>query len=304
MVEISICIPAFNNLDTLKRCLKSIFYQTFSNYEIIITDDSTTDEISAYIQSLSENKIKYYKNEQRLGSPENWNEAIRKSGSQLVKILHHDDWLTDPGSLQVFYDLMKNKDVSMGFVSSRNYGIGNKLISGYNSPKADVIEQIRIKPELLIKENVIGSPSAIIFRKNDLYFDVNTVWLVDVDFYVRLLKENNNIAFSSIDAVSIGNSEYQITKKVENDRSVILYEYFYLLNKYNIRNIYKTEYHKATTRLFNKFNIRSVYDIKKYYLDSLPNDIARFFSLGNKISGILRRQNIRLLKKIKRYFTL
>ena len=44
--KVSICIPAYNNVNEVKRLLESIFLQRFKNYEIILTDDSTNNEIS------------------------------------------------------------------------------------------------------------------------------------------------------------------------------------------------------------------------------------------------------------------
>ena len=59
MVKVSICIPAYNNEQSVRRLLASVEKQIFQDYEVIITDDSTGDGIG----KLAEEKdyVKYYK---------------------------------------------------------------------------------------------------------------------------------------------------------------------------------------------------------------------------------------------------
>ena len=45
MVKVSICIPAYNNEQSVRRLLASVEKQIFQDYEVIITDDSTGDGI-------------------------------------------------------------------------------------------------------------------------------------------------------------------------------------------------------------------------------------------------------------------
>ena len=60
--KVSICIPAYNNVNEVKRLLESIFLQRFKNYEIILTDDSTNNEISELIEQMGRQKIRYIHN--------------------------------------------------------------------------------------------------------------------------------------------------------------------------------------------------------------------------------------------------
>ena len=46
----------------------------------------------------------YYKNIKVLGTPENWNESIRKAKGAWIKLMHDDDWFANENSLQKFYE--------------------------------------------------------------------------------------------------------------------------------------------------------------------------------------------------------
>src|SRR5688572_6037089 len=108
--KVSICIPAYKNASALAKCLNSILCQSFSDFEIIITDDTRDDTIKNLVQNIDfgNKKFIYKHNPVQLGSPENWNAAIKLAGGEYIKVLHHDDWFTDEHSLKVFVDLLEN----------------------------------------------------------------------------------------------------------------------------------------------------------------------------------------------------
>lgn len=298
MPKVSICIPTYNNLEALKRCLNSVLLQNYTDYEVVVTDDSSNEDIKNYLaeNSLLEN-IFYFKNQTALGSPENWNEAIRKSKGEYIKILHHDDWFTHENSLEIFVQLLdKNPTSAIGFVASKNINLENNMIINYNRPSKEKIEEIKNNPVTLLNGNFIGAPSATIFRKNNFsIFDSNTIWFVDIDFYIQILLQNNNLIFSEIDAISIGASPTQITKSVESNKTINIFEHFYLLNKWGIKKIMTSPIEQTTYSLIKKFKIKNTQDIRKLgFKDSLPKDINKLFkkiffsNLKEKLKSTIR----------------
>jgi len=106
---ISICIPAYKRVAYLQRLLESIAAQTFSGFEIILTDDSPDDSVANLIKNYSSLNIKYFKNEAALGTPANWNCGIAKASGEWIKLMHDDDWFASPHSLQQFADAANKK---------------------------------------------------------------------------------------------------------------------------------------------------------------------------------------------------
>ena len=86
--------------------------------------------------------------------------------------------------------------------------------SEYNQQK----KMFMYNPLDLIYINIIGSPSAIIISKDHkLYFDNNLKFLVDIDFYIRLLKKTKARDFSifnrnSLEIISSQDNKTSITK--------------------------------------------------------------------------------------------
>lgn len=284
MLKVSICIPTYNNLAGLKKALDSVFQQTFTNYEIIITDDSSNNEIGDFVKTLDKENLRYYKNPIALGSPENWNEALRKANGEYIKILHHDDWFTDENALEAFVKLLDdNPNCSLGFVSSKVINLENENLEYTNKPDENYVKRINEFPIELLRGNKIGAPSATIFRKtNNLFFDPHLIWLVDIDFYINLLKQGT-LYYDNSEAICIGVSPSQITNSVNKDKKTNVFEYFYLLKKYKIQNLAKTTILPPYKWLAEKFSLKNVQDIRDAgYAEELPVDVDVIFTSASK----------------------
>ena len=63
MPKVSICIPAYNQVAYLQRTIDSVLAQTFTDYEIIITDDSDNKLVKDFVEQYNlPGVIHYYKN--------------------------------------------------------------------------------------------------------------------------------------------------------------------------------------------------------------------------------------------------
>ena len=62
-LKFSILIPTYNGADLIKETLGSILSQSFDNYEIIIQEDASGDNIEKVIKSFNDDRIKFFKNQ-------------------------------------------------------------------------------------------------------------------------------------------------------------------------------------------------------------------------------------------------
>src|SRR5882762_218068 len=103
VVFISICIPAYKRVSFLRRLLDSIQVQTYRHFEVVVTDDSPDNEVFELCRAhFLTGSIRYFKNEKKLGTPENWNESIRRARGEWIKLMHDDDWFANPVALKIF----------------------------------------------------------------------------------------------------------------------------------------------------------------------------------------------------------
>lgn len=71
----------------------------------------------------------------------------------------------------------------------------------------------------------IGAPSATIYRKGAPEYEEKLTWIVDVEFYMRLLQKNPRFVVSKEPLVSIGVSENQLTESCRTDGKLNIFEY-------------------------------------------------------------------------------
>jgi glycosyltransferase involved in cell wall biosynthesis len=95
MTLVSICISTYRQVEFLRQTLHSILAQDYSEYEIVVTDDSPDDCVETVVRSMDfGTRMRFFRNRTRLGAPENWNEAVRRASGEYIKIMHHDDHFT------------------------------------------------------------------------------------------------------------------------------------------------------------------------------------------------------------------
>lgn len=271
--KVSICIPTYKQVKYLRKTLMSILEQTYSDYEIVVTDDSPDDSVKSLLKEFDfKGKLHYYKNESALGSPENWNEGLRKATGKYIKPLHHDDFFVGEFALAEFVNMLdRNPDADFGFCSSIIVDGNTEEISAYY-PSAISLQNLKKLPENLFMGNKIGAPSATIFRKNDLTFDNKLKWLVDLEFYIRYLNKNKNFAFNLRPLIATtNNAGHQVTSESLNNKNIELFENLYVYNKLMLDYTDRIALIDHFKLLFHRFGIKSKKDIEKEGLSDFLN---------------------------------
>lgn len=257
---VSICIPAYRQPELLKRCLRSISGQHFSDYEVIVTDDSPDDSVELVMRSFGD-ALQYVKNLQPLGSPANWNAGLQRATGRYVKIMHQDDWFAVPEALGLFVEALEtHTDCDFVFSACENVGSERWL----HRPSAEQLRILRQDPASLFSGNFIGAPSTGMFRNNpDFRYDERMKWLVDVDQYIRVLQHNPRFVYLDRPLVNIGLHEGQVTGVVSGDKKVVIPEYLLLLEKLSPKVLQQVRYFDYCWRLLRNYKVRSVGELQE-----------------------------------------
>lgn len=92
----SVVIPTHNRLDLLKDAMETVLRQDYSDFELMIFDNASTDDIRGYIESIGDRRIRYERSDEFLPVTASWNRAIDLAMGDYVTFLGDDDGLT-PG---------------------------------------------------------------------------------------------------------------------------------------------------------------------------------------------------------------
>jgi glycosyltransferase involved in cell wall biosynthesis len=88
----SVVLPAYNAAPYVEQAIKSVLVQTYSNYELVIVEDASTDNTAEILSRYrSHPKVRLYHNPTNLGMSANWNACLRQARGELIAKLDADD---------------------------------------------------------------------------------------------------------------------------------------------------------------------------------------------------------------------
>lgn len=196
--KVSVCIPTYNYGHYLADAIKSVLAQTFTDFELLVIDDCSTDNTRETVRILmnSDSRIHYIQNEARLGFVGNFTRCIEVATGEYVKILCADDVLeaTCLEKMVRAFDTHDHvtlvscsrllADQSLNTIKTLSYPAKTGLLSG-----TDVINRC------FFSGNLIGEPTAVLFRKKNALrgFNAGYSLLVDLEMWFYLLEQGDII---------------------------------------------------------------------------------------------------------------
>lgn len=165
---VSIITPSYNTSKVIKAAVESILKQTYSNWELIIVDDCSSDNSMEILMPYMEkdSRIKVMTNKTNLGAAHSRNKAIKQSNGEYIAFLDSDDlWL--PAKLEKQIALMKKENCYMCYTAYTIIDIlGNEVAHHPVHTKTSYAD-------LLKRPSMIGMLTMIYNAKKlgKLYFD-------------------------------------------------------------------------------------------------------------------------------------
>lgn len=105
MPKFSIILPVRNGSNYIRECITSILAQTYTDFELLILENASTDDTSQIIQSFNHEKIKIITAKKLLNIEENWARAAETPKAEFMTLIGHDD-LLKPDFLETINELI------------------------------------------------------------------------------------------------------------------------------------------------------------------------------------------------------
>lgn len=114
---VSIIMPSYNTADYISESIKSVQAQTYTNWELIIVDDCSTDNTDEVVGAfLGDRRIRYLKNERNSGAAVSRNRALREATGRWIAFLDSDDlWV--PEKLEKQIGFMEKNGYSFSYTN-------------------------------------------------------------------------------------------------------------------------------------------------------------------------------------------
>ncbi len=182
MPLVSVIIPTYNRESFIAECVESVLAQTFSDFELIVVDDGSTDRTETVVGRYSD-KIRYLRQEQR-GPAAARNSGIRDASSEWLSFLDSDDlWLPRKLELQMEY-LRNSPDTKICYTEEIWYRRGRRVNPAQKHRKYSGWIYQKMLPLCIV------SPSSVMIHRSVLekvgLFDEELPACEDYDLWLRI----------------------------------------------------------------------------------------------------------------------
>lgn len=206
MATVSIIVPNYNHSRFLEERLESIFSQTFQDFEVILLDDSSTDNSVEVLKRYATHpKVReLLVNDHNSGSPfKQWQQGFALSLGEYIWIAESDDYADKDFLATLVPALKANPQLGLAYCQSRIIGENSEIIGEYSSYSVTCPE--RWKQDFtnsgtaeicsyLLRINSIPNASAAVVRKTalaDIIIPDNLKTMGDWYVWIKLLSRWN-----------------------------------------------------------------------------------------------------------------
>jgi glycosyltransferase involved in cell wall biosynthesis len=190
---ITVLLPAYNNSEYIESAIRSILNQTFTDFELLIIDDFSSDDTVERIKNINDPRIRLILNEKNLGLGRTLNLGLEMAKYDLVARMDSDD-ISLPDRLSVQHDFMTaNPEIG---VLSCSYAMmsGGKII--YTVRAAETHAVIR---QRLVLHSEIMHP-CVMYRKSEIlkYGGYKNIPVEDYELWLRI---KDSVVFHNIQEI-------------------------------------------------------------------------------------------------------
>lgn len=277
MPEVSVILPNYNHARFLKQRIESILNQTFSDFELIILDDFSSDNSRSRLESCQFNeKVSHYiVNDKNSGSPFlQWSKGISLAKGKYIWIAESDDYI-DTTFLELGVRSLSESDSDFFYCKSVQVDSDGNYLRGLDWWLADLRmqnwkENYSSKAEVelnkfLIRKNHICNASSVLFRnrpelteylKAIVHFRFCGDWL----FWLQYLKDSNRVVFNK-DCINYWRDHASTTRSyIDFDRNIEMLKIYHWIAE----NVLKSE----SFLLFNYYYKHHIFKKSRKHLGS------------------------------------
>lgn len=194
--DVSLIMSVYNGEDYLSEALDSVLHQTFTNWELIVINDCSTDGTAAILERYSamDSRVRVYTNDVNLRLPSSLNKALSLAGGRYIARMDADD-ICLPDRLQKQYEFMQSHpDVALSscrFMTLKNGVIASGGCGGKND--AESIKALLLVTNPILHPGIIAKAEVI----RELGYDKNFTCTEDMELWTRFVLAGHKVEILS-----------------------------------------------------------------------------------------------------------
>lgn len=218
---VSVLIPTRNRPRLAIKAVRSALAQTYRPIEVVVTDNSDTDQLGDMLASIGDERIRYVKNSENIGPILNWRKALDIANGEYCIVLPDDDYLINPFYVEDAAEILANDEINL-VIPDCILSYPSKSVIGASGHSGfikgqDFIRKGRHIPHIgnVFRKEMAQRFNA--FHSNDILWSDIELWMKlmsagDAYCYstpsVLYLFHDDNIVFNMSRAELIANSRY------------------------------------------------------------------------------------------------
>jgi glycosyltransferase involved in cell wall biosynthesis len=196
--KFSIVIPVHNRRDYLAQALASCMRQTVSDFEVVVSDDGSTDDLRSVADSFSDRRIRYVRSDERLGAAKNHQRAASLAAGEYVLTLHSDDFLL-PHCLETAGEALDSCPAASAVYYSMTYLLGSKIEGFHSIPRIPFAHKETWLSNRWLEKFHATNPTCCLFRRSAFEalggYRTSLRFVYDYDLYMRFLTASGGVIF-------------------------------------------------------------------------------------------------------------
>jgi glycosyltransferase involved in cell wall biosynthesis len=210
-------MPSYNHEGYIGEALNSVMEQSYQNFEIVITDDGSTDDTVKIIQSINDKRIKLLVNPVNKGISATLNSSIARARGEYISVMGSDDIYEKDKLKKQISVLKSNKNIGAIFGwadivdnEGTNINKGSELYKLFQQKNKNRFEWLR---HFFYKDNCLCASSAMVRKSchDEVgYYDERFMQLQDLDLWIRILRHYE------IDIIPETLVKYRVLKNSKN----------------------------------------------------------------------------------------
>lgn len=196
--KLSLLVPTYNYARFIGRTMQSLLDQDYRDFEVIISDDASSDDTEAVVRSLVGNdpRFVFHRHPANLGMVANWNWCLAQARGDYVQYLFGDDFLISPDALRTLVGALDAQPGAALAASARRMADEHDVLGRRMDDlgRAGLHDGVAVIWQCLGHgENRVGEPSVVMFRRAlaSRGFDAQYRQLVDLEMWLHLCEQGD-----------------------------------------------------------------------------------------------------------------
>lgn len=205
----SVIVPTYNRESFIVKTIQSVLSQTFSNFELLIIDDGSTDNTEKVVGGIKDERIKYYKKENdERGAARNY--GTNKAKGDYITFLDSDDILYSKYLEEANSFIKKNNSINIFHQLFEVRNNDNKLIRTADYSNCNIIKSLITKGNFMACQGIFLQKD---FAKFNLFIeDRNLAGSEDYELWLRISTITNIVINPVVTSALIDHSERSVVK--------------------------------------------------------------------------------------------